>query len=217
MKYLITTICALAMAAALASCNNDGGTKPAPSVTPVPSATPGPQSKSAEDFDFRGANWGMSMAEVKKTERMKPKVEKEDSLTYDGKYKGILTQYNFKFKDDKLYRGGVLYITRQESPAAYMNNYEMLKKDITAVYGEPVIDGEKKTNPDAVIDPDNKAEAVCNGDMMVASQWDLPRSMVILMMNGNGLDCVTSLIYLDRDALHPIAEQDGQGSHEVNK
>lgn len=217
MKYLITTICALAMAAALASCKNEDVTKPATSVTPAPSATPGPQSKTGEEFDFRGANWGMSIAEVKKTERRKPETEKEDSLTYNGRYKDVLTQINYKFEDGKLYRGGVLYITKQKSPAAYMSYYEVLKKDITDSYGDPVVDGEKKTNPDAVIDPDNKAASVCKGDMMVASQWNLPRSMVILMMNGNGEDCVTSLIYLDRNALHSIAEQDGQGSHKVNK
>lgn len=223
MKYLITTICAIALAAALTSCKNDEGTKPAPAtqaaaaitpappVTPAPSVTPGPQSKPAEDLDFRGTKWGMSMEEVKKIELKKPEVETDDSLTYTGRFKNLLTYYNFKFKDDKLYRAGVVYSTKQKSAADYMNTYQDTMKEIIAAYGEPVIDGEQKTSPDAVIDPDKKAEAVCKGDLMMAAQWNLPRSIVVLMMRGNGTDCLISLIYLDENAVHSTAGQDGEG------
>lgn len=223
MKYLITSICAFALAAALTSCKNEEGAKPAPTpqpaaaitpappVTPAPSVTPGPQSKPAEDLDFRATKWGMSMEEVKKIERKKPDVETEDSLTYTGRFKNLLTYYNFKFKDDKLYRAGVLYSTKQKSAADYMNSYQDTKKEIIAAYGEPVIDGEQQTKPDAVIDPDKKAEAVCKGDLMLASQWDQPRSLVVLMMRGNGKECVISLIYLDKNAVHSNAGQNGEG------
>jgi hypothetical protein len=225
LKYLITITCALALTAVITSCGGSEGSKTAPSptpqasaaITPAPSVTPGPGQKQAEDYDFRGTTWGMSMAEVKKAEPYPPRAETADSLTYKGKYKNQITHINYKFKDDKLFRGGVLYVTKQDSASLYIDNYELIKKDVVAAYGKPVIDGEKQTNPGAVIDPDKKAEAVCRGDLMYASQWNLPRTMVILMVRGNGEDCVTSLNYIDMKALHSIAEQDGSGSIDIDK
>ena len=224
MKYVITIVCALALSAAVTACKNNEGSKPAPSpqataqVTPAPSVTPGPGEKSTKDYDFRGTKWGMSMAEVKKAEPYPPRAETDDSLTYKGKYKNIITAINYKFKDDKLFRAGVLYATKLESPSLYLENYEMIKKDITDAYDStPVLDGEKQTNPDVVIDPGKKAEAVCKGDLMYASQWNLPRSIVILMLRGNDEGCIMTLNYIDLKTLHFTAEQDGNGGIDIPK
>jgi uncharacterized lipoprotein YehR (DUF1307 family) len=231
LKYLITITCALALTAMITSCGGNEGSKtapsptpqasaaisPAPSVTPAPSITPGPGQKDAKDYDFRGTKWGMSMAEVRKAEPYPPRAETADSLTYKGKYKDILTLINYKFKDDKLFRTGIIYSAKLDSAALYVNNYEEIKKDVTAAYGKPVLDGEKQTNPEAVIAPDKKADAVCNGDLMYAAQWNLPRSMVILMLRGNGHDCLVTLNYIDMKALQFTAEQDGDGSIDIPK
>lgn len=229
MKYVITILCTLALTAALTACRNNEESKPAPSpqataqmtsapsITPAPSVTPGPGQKDAKDYDFRGTKWGMSMAEVRKAEPYPPRAETDDSLTFKGKYKNIVTLINYKFKDDKLFRAGIIYSAKFDSPSLYVDNYERIKKDITAAYGKPVLDGEKQTNPEAVIAPDKKAEAVCNGDLMYASQWNLPRSMVILTVRGNGHDCLVTLNYIDMKALHFTAEQDGDGSVDIPK
>jgi hypothetical protein len=189
----------------------------APSITPAPSVTPGPGQKDAKDYDFRGTKWGMSMAEVRKAEPYPPRAETDDSLTFKGKYKNIVTLINYKFKDDKLFRAGIIYSAKFDSPSLYVDNYERIKKDITAAYGKPVLDGEKQTNPEAVIAPDKKAEAVCNGDLMYASQWNVPRSMVFLTVRGNGHDCLVTLNYIDTKALKFTAEQDGDGSIDIPK
>ena len=226
MKYLITITCALALTAVITSCGGSEGSKTAPSptpqasaaISPAPSVTPGPGQKQAKDYDFRRTTWGMSRAEVKKAEPFPPRAETADSLTYKGKYKDQVTHINYKFKDDKLFRAGVLYATKLDSPSLYLDKYEQIKKDITAAHGiEPVLDGEKQTNPGAVIDPGKKAEAVCGGDLMYASQWNLPRSMVILMLRGNSEGCIMTLNYIDLKALHSITEQDGSGSIDVDK
>jgi len=223
LRYVITAICALALSAALNACGNNEGSKPAPSpaataqITPAPSVTPGPEKKQAKDYDFRGTNWGMSKAEVKKAEPYPPRAETVDSLTYKGKYRNLITDINYKFKDGKLFRTGVFYLTKQDSASLYMDNYEKIKQDVTDAYGKPVIDGEKQTNPSAVIDPGKKADAVCRGDLMYAAQWNLPRTMVVLMVRGNGEDCVISLSYIDINVLQTTAEQDGDGSLEGPK
>jgi uncharacterized lipoprotein YehR (DUF1307 family) len=216
LKTFATALSALALALSIASCGSDEK-KPAPSpqtparITPAPSVTPGPQSKPEVKHDFRAADWGMSKDEVKKTERRKLEHEDENSLTYSGYYNKLYTYITYQFKDDKLFRAGVIYPQKLESDNLYLENYEKLKSDIIKAYGAPVIDGEKQLNPGAVIEPDKKAEAVCRGDLMYGAQWSVPGSMVVLMIRGDNKECLVSLIYTDESVLRPIAEQDGSG------
>ncbi|MEW6144519.1 MAG: hypothetical protein AB1598_05820 [Thermodesulfobacteriota bacterium] len=207
------------IALALAACKNEGkqpGPAPTPEaaaeITPAPPVTPGPQSKEEQKFDFRAATWGMSKAEVKAAERKQPLYEDEGSLTFDGRYKGQFVYITYQFKDDKLYRAGVLYSQKHDSDSKYLENYENLKSAITKEYGAPVIDGEKQLNPGAVIEKDKEAEAVCRGDLMYGAQWNVPGSMVVLMIRGDGKKCLVSLIYASEESLKSISEMDGSGS-----
>jgi hypothetical protein len=179
--------------------------------------TPGPQSKTEEKHDFRAADWGMSKAEVKAAEPRAPEFENDNSLTFKGNYKGRLTYITYQFKDDKLYRAGVLHAQKLDSDSEYLETYENLKSEITKAYGAPVVDGEKQLNPDAVIEKDKEAEAVCRGDLMYGAQWNVPDSMVALMVRGDGKNCLVSLIYASEESLKSISEMDGSGSIGVTK
>lgn len=152
----------------------------------------------------------MTKDEVMKTERKKPEHETDTSLVYNGKYRQMLTYITYQFKDGKLYRAGVLYPEKLDSDSMYIENYEALKEDIIKAYGPPALDDETLLNPGAVIDPDKKAEAVCGGDLMIAAQWEVPGSTVVLMMRGDGQNnCRMSLIYASDTAVHPPSDQDG--------
>ncbi len=235
MNKSLVIITTLAAAISLASCKNESKA-PAPAPSPqasvaaveAPAVTPGPaqaasespaaastpsaQSNPEEKFDFRRARWGMTKEEVKKTERKKPEHETEDSITYSGKYGKLLTAYSYKFIDGKLQRAGVLHTEKLANDSMYLENYENLKKDITEEYGPPALDEEKPLKPGLVIDPDKKAEAVCGGDLMLSSAWDIPGSLVVLMIRAEDKKCLVSLVYMSEGYLrsYPAFNTTGQ-------
>lgn len=240
MNQSFAIITALAIALSITACRNEGkgpesaptpqsaavttetpavtaGPTPGQPASPLPPASPGPQSKPEENFDFRGVRWGMTKDEVKKSEPKPVGHETEDSLSYRGSYRDMITYITYQFKDGKLYRAGVLYPEKLASDSLYLENYEHIKKEATKVHGEPVIDGETLLKPGAVIDPDNKAEAVCRGDLMMGAQWNVPGSIVILMMRGDGEDCLVSLIYSSEAVMGSPSEKNGSGSIEITK
>lgn len=240
MNQSFAIITALAIALSITACRNEGkgpesapspqsavvttetpaitaGPTPEQSVSPQPSASPGPQSKPEEKFDFRGTRWGMTKDEVKKAEPKGPKHETEDSLVFEGRYRDMITYITYQFKDGKLYRAGVLYPEKLASDSLYLENYENLKQDVIKAYGEPVVDGETLLKPDAVIEPDKKAEAVCRGDLMLGTQWNVPGSIVILMMRGDSEKCLVSLIYSNEAVMHSPSEKNGSDSTTLSK
>ncbi len=151
----------------------------------------------------------MTRDEVKKAEPKPPKHETEDSLTFEGSYRDLITYITYQFKDGKLYRAGVLYPEKLASDGLYLENYENLKQDVIKAYGEPALDDETLLNTNAVIEPDKKAEAVCRGDLMLGAQWNVPGSMVVLMFRGDGGKCLVSLIYASEAAIQSLSEQNG--------
>lgn len=240
MNQSIAIITALAIALSITACRNEGkgpesapspqsavvttetpavtaGPTPEQSVSPQPSASPGPQSKPEENFDFRATRWGMTRDEVKESEPRGPKHETEDSLIFEGSYRDLITFITYQFKDGKLYRAGVLYPEKLASDSLYLENYENLKQDVIKAYGTPVVDGETLLNTNAVIEPDKKAEAVCRGDLMLGTQWDVPGSVVILMIRGDGEKCLVSLIYASEAVMGSPSEKNGSGSTGLSK
>lgn len=159
----------------------------------------------------------MTMDEVKESEPKSPKHETEDSLIFEGSYRDLITYITYQFKDGKLYRAGVLYPEKLASDSLYLENYENIKQDATKVHGTPVVDGETLLNTNAVIEPDKKAEAVCRGDLMLGTQWDVPGSVVILMIRGDGEKCLVSLIYASEAVMGSPSEKNGSGSTGLSK
>ncbi len=58
-----------------------------------------------EKYDFRMANWGMSMEDVKKSEGREPELESENTLDYSTVILGMQAQIGYTFNNDELIRG----------------------------------------------------------------------------------------------------------------
>lgn len=156
------------------------------------------------EFDFRKTRWGMSRDEVKANESGEPKFDTENSLEYtnfisDRRGPSIIdlqAQTNYKFKDDKLIRAGYYFPAEYEDKNEYIDKYELIKEIIIETKGPPVIDKVVELNPSAQIDPENKGQAVCDGNLIYGSQWDYPGSDIQLVFRGDGKNCYLTLTYL---------------------
>lgn len=171
-----------------------------------PNPTPGPEMKK---YDFRGSDWGATREEVMATERDKPVSEAEDTLDYKTVIDGMPMMVNYKFRDNKLVRGGFLMNEVIKDNNEYLKRYEKLKELLINVNGSPRIDIEKQLKPDAVIDEEHIGDAVCSGDILYGAQWTLPDTIVNLVLNGQESKCYLTIIYTSSEEIRFLMNKNG--------
>jgi len=160
-----------------------------------------------EKYDFRKANWGMSMEEVKKSEGKEPELESENTLDYSTVILGMQTQIGYTFNNDELIRGGFFFITKPETNNGYIEKYKEIKEELTKVNGKPVIDTEQSLDPYQKFAPEEKGDAVCNGDLLYAAQWDLPNTDIQLVLRGANNECMLTVLYQSEESLRQLIKE----------
>ena len=167
-----------------------------------------------EKYDFRLAKWGMSKEEVMESERTEPVLKSDNTLDYSIIIMKMQTQIGYTFKDNELIRAGFFFLTKPETKNEYIDNYLKNKEELIKVNGEPVIDTIKQKDPSKEIDPFNMGQAVCDGDMIYASQWDLPATAIQLVLRGENSECVLTILYLSEEGMRQMLKDnlEKQGS-----
>ncbi len=229
LKNILAIIAVLAFTLSVAACRDNGPktdearTPETVQATPEPSpdesteATlePGAEAESKSEpkvvkYDFRRATWGTSMEEVLAIEKIKPKLRGEDTLVYQSTAAGMPALVDYKFVDDKLYRGGLVFNEVLKDNNQYIESYNKVKQVLLDANRPAAIDVERQINPDAVIDPDNKGDAVCRGDMIYGAEWTkADRTVVRVVLNGVDSRCFLSVVYASPEMVRELRGQNG--------
>jgi hypothetical protein len=182
------------------ACSNDSTNTDSTQANQAPEI----DNDAVEKYDFRKAKWGMSREEVQETEETEPILENENTIDYSIILSGMQAQVGYTFKDDELIRAGFFFFSKLKTKNDYIEKYNSLKEELIKVNGKPVLDTEKQKDTFQRIDPDNKGEAVCNGDMLYATQWDLPATDIQLVLRGEDSECKLTILYLSEEGLRQL-------------
>ncbi|MGB2692260.1 MAG: hypothetical protein WBC96_07180 [Thermodesulfobacteriota bacterium] len=202
MKNYIKLVTIIGFALLIFACSNDNKTTDSTQANQAPEI----DNEAVEKYDFRKAKWGMSRQEVKESEETEPILENENTIDYSTILLGMQAQVGYTFKDDELIRAGFFFFSKLKTKNDYIEKYHSLKEELTKVNGKPVLDTEKQKDPSQTIDSDNKGEAVCNGDMLYATQWDLPATDIQLVLRGEDSECMITILYLSEEGLRQLLE-----------
>lgn len=194
------------------SCSNEQ--KPKEQNDNLPTRSEGVNNEKAEIvdpevvkiYDFRRAKWGMSKEEVMESELLEPELKSDNTLDYSVIIMNIQTQIGYTFKDNELIRAGFFFLTKPETKNEYIDNYLKIKEDLIKVNGEPVIDTIKQKNPSEKIEPSNMGQTICDGDVIYASQWDLPATAIQLVLRGESSECILTILYLSEERMRSNAK-----------
>ena len=200
MKNYIKLLTIIGLTLFISACSNDNKTTDSTQATQAPEI----DNEAVEKYDFRKANWGMSKQEVKETEETEPILEKENMIDYSIMFFGMQAQVGYTFKDDELIRAGFFFFGKLDTKNDYIEKYNSLKEELTKANGKTVIDTEQQKDPSQTIDPENKGEAVCSGDMLYAAQWDLPTTDIQLVLRGENSECKLTILYLSEEGLRQL-------------
>ncbi len=160
--------------------------------------------RSGDGYDFRAVKWGMSKEEVMQSEEGEPIFKSDTRINYTAQTMGLESRIGYTFNsDDELIRGNVFVLWAPEDKNKYIENYKKIQKEFKKKYGKTSIDTVQHKDPSQNIDPES-AEAVCNGQLLYATQWDLPESSVQLLLRGQNSECVITMTFVSKEGLRQL-------------
>ena len=163
--------------------------------------------ENSPEFDFRNICWGMTKEEVKTAEMHSPNSEGKDYITYREWVMDMDTIVGFHFHDGLLVEAGYAFREDYENADEYIKRYEKAKSILDDVYGRPSID------KDLICKSKDKRDAESNS-VMFLTEWLTERSIIRLILMGQGGDCDFGLLHKSRehaslvDKWHGISSDD---------
>ena len=156
------------------------------------------ESQQTENHDFRSVNWGDDIETVKKSEKINPSQETQNSLVYKvsvANESNVLLVYNFDL-NGKLYNGsyGFDYSTNSGQD---IKRYDILKESLSEIYGKPNKDDISKISTMADNPYISTEESLERGYIEYSTMWVNDKTGVVLNMSSKNYKTLTSIIYID--------------------
>jgi len=167
----------------------------------------------AEDHNFRKTRWGMSLEEVKNSERLKKLSETEDNLMYQTTVMGRKVLVIYLFVHNRLARTMYALAETHINPNDFITDYKRFKEILTKKYGASKRD--KMIWKDDLFkeDPSKWGVAISMGHLMYIALWDLPDTEIDIFLLGKNFktNCViTYTSKLLKEALEKMQTQKAQ-------
>ncbi|MCF7832063.1 MAG: hypothetical protein K9N05_00620 [Candidatus Marinimicrobia bacterium] len=151
-----------------------------------------PQVIQDNNYDFRNINWGMTFTEVKESEPFKWKKGDIDANTQflctNTHLMGDKAMLVYYFNLNRVYRARYILKESHSNKTEYWNFYKHLIGEINNKYGEsaPNYTGEPIWLDDVYKDdPVNWGEAIATGKMVATANWELPKSTICAIIQGD--------------------------------
>ena len=150
--------------------------------------------------DFRNADWGMSIEEVKAGENAKHYGEKQFSSTfqlgYEVKVAGLDAHAMYIFVEDKLVRAGYYFTETHFNDNLYIVDYNNLNEILTKKYGH--IKDERKIWHDDLYKnrPQEWGSAISYGHLVMSTKWITSKTRVTLFIQGDNTEIELFIEYI---------------------
>jgi len=166
------------------------------SVTQI--ATPEPTTP--PNFDFRSVSWGMTIEEVKQSEKLELLHEGDADLLYSSEYvAGLPATIIYRFQNQKLVQGSYTFDALHSNANDYIDDYNNIKEALTKLYGNPLVDEQVWKDDLFKDDPSSYGLAVSAGQLLYATQWETETTAIVLGLSGDNYEISHFLFYTSFD------------------
>ncbi len=154
------------------------------------------------DFHFRKTRFGMTMAEVKKSEKEKPVEQDEDVLAYEDTVMGIEAIVFYNFVNKQLFSGSYLIQEQYRNKNNHIDDYQKLKSALIEKYGKPVYDQKNWKNPLYKDDLHEYGFAVSIGHLVYRAEWIKfmrggRKVRIFIVLTGENYKINSGVVYTD--------------------
>ncbi|MCD8554123.1 hypothetical protein [Seleniivibrio sp.] len=160
----------------------------------------------AKEYDFRNVNWGMSKAEVKKSEKAKLYKESNELIVYSSKILGKNVIIMYIFTQNKLVRAKYGVTEEHSNKNRYIDDYDDLKGVLIKKYGKPITENEYWENDLFKDNYQNWGVAISVGHLSYFTNWETNSTKLILGLYGENFDIKCVVEYISKE--YEQAEED---------
>jgi hypothetical protein len=149
--------------------------------------------------DFRGASWGMSREEVKRSEVLVPLNEGEGYITYGERFMGLASVVGYHFLEGALVEAGYAFREPLGGERVFIREYSKVKGILTGSYGEPSYDEGKCGECGGFCVRSSGEECRDSCPLVYLSEWMTGRSVIRLVLMGEGGGFDFGLLHRSRE------------------
>jgi hypothetical protein len=181
-----------------------GNLESAPTPQSAPVAASAPQSTSpaistpkpsSDNYDFRKSRWGMTVAEVKSSEKGNILHEKPDLVIYAGTVDKYNCHIGYIFAAGKLVRAKYIFTDEHINKNNFLDDFDSVKTILTGKYGAPKSDDTFWSDDLYKDDPDNWGMAVSAGHMTKFTKYETDSTAIILALTGENFEVSFGIEY----------------------
>lgn len=149
--------------------------------------------------DFRGTSWGMSKEEVRCSEGLFPLSEGEGYITYRECVMGLNALVGYHFLEGTLVEAGYAFRGSLGGEHVYIREYAKVKGIVTGSYGKPSVDEDtcRECGGFCVRCSGEECRNAC--PLIYLSEWTTPRSVIRLVLMGEGRGFDFGLLHRSRE------------------
>ncbi|TYB31291.1 MAG: hypothetical protein FXF47_04990 [Candidatus Mcinerneyibacterium aminivorans] len=163
---------------------------------------------SAEDYDFRNVNWGMSKTEVKRREDAKLFQDKSTSLAYKTQLKNHDALLVYNFWNNKLAGSAYSIIDNYLNKNNYIEDYKELKRLLEKKYGNPSYEDIIWKNDLYKDDPSHYGMAISVGHLIYTSRWKTNSEKIVIILDGENYKVSLMIAYYSNQYAKKILKDD---------
>ena len=151
--------------------------------------------KTNTSSDFRNVKWGISVEQVKQTEKLRLLEEGKESLKYDYTLIGMKCDILYHFKAGKLTSARYTIQQKHHDPALFNKDFVSLKKHLRLMYGAPATIQDNWKNDQFKSDESKWGFAASIGFLTRLVTWRTGETKVALQMEGQNHEIFITIKY----------------------
>lgn len=154
-----------------------------------------------DGYDFRKTRWGMTPAQVKASETLKPEEEAPETyfsntITYSTKVVGRPVKLVYYFINDELAGTAYTFQTIHSENNPYINDFNEVNKILNSKYGEPLQESKIWERDTYKNSPKDYGLAVSVGDLTLQNIWKTKTEYITLKLTLQNNNIMLGVMYI---------------------
>ena len=155
--------------------------------------------------DFRGSDWGDSVAAVK-AQAGEPAMSQDDTLAYEVSISGLDAYLLYNFIANKLVSAGYMFTETHSNDNAFITDYGKIGELLRQKYGAPAEDESTWLNDLYRDDASHYGFAISLGHLVKRSIWETETTTIAHALHGDNYEITHAVLYSSK-ALASVKEE----------
>lgn len=150
-------------------------------------------------FDVRKVKWGMTQAQVLRSESIKPGRVTKSVISYVTRINGYPATIGYSFSGSRLHQVLYHFYRKHTSNNLYLEDFFSVSNTINKKYGEPIKTTTKWENDVYKDDAKMWGLAIAIGYLRISNFWKTDRTVLSQVIGGDNFEVEHYVVYMSKE------------------